>query len=168
MSFWQEVTCQRQKRVILSGSHLSMPKTCHFDTRKSAWKSSLQHVLISQCRSWCEVRSDFLGMHHIHAYKSHKPYNIRYIWHTKSGQTFLYLARIYNIHYTSSLWAPDRIRPPFPCVSYEASKTVSQWQRGYSVELRRSPVQRDQYIGWRGIPDVSPLLWFTAGRFTPS
>ena len=34
-----------------------------------------------------------------------------------------------------------RIRPPLPCVSYEATKRMSRWQRIYSVELRRSFVR---------------------------
>ena len=38
------------------------------------------------------------------------------------------------------LWAGDRIRPPFPCVSYEATKMVYRWRRVYSVGLRRLPV----------------------------
>ena len=33
-----------------------------------------------------------------------------------------------------------RIRPPFSCVSYEATKKVSQWQRIYDVGLHRPPV----------------------------
>ena len=34
-------------------------------------------------------------------------------------------------------WGVDVIRPPFPCVSYEATKRVSRWQRVYGVKLCR-------------------------------
>ena len=33
-------------------------------------------------------------------------------------------------------WAEGRIHPPFPCVSYEATKRVSRWQRVYGMVLR--------------------------------
>ena len=34
----------------------------------------------------------------------------------------------------------DRICQPFPCVSYEATNGLSQWQQVYGVGLRQPPV----------------------------
>ena len=39
-----------------------------------------------------------------------------------------------------SLWEGDSIRPQVSCMSYEATKRVSRWQRVYLVRLRQSPV----------------------------
>ena len=40
----------------------------------------------------------------------------------------------------SFLWAGGRMHPIFPCLSYEATKSVSRWQRICTVRLRQHPV----------------------------
>ena len=50
-----------------------------------------------------------------------------------------YLLKIYQKQ--SPIWVRHRICLPFPCVSYETTKRVSQWQQVYGVGLRRPPVQ---------------------------
>ena len=70
----------------------------------------------------------------------------------KREEKYIFINKIWMYEWISSsrdlletivhpLWVVGRIRQPFPCVSYEATKRVSQWQRVYGVRLRRTPVQ---------------------------
>ena len=60
-------------------------------------------------------------------------------WKRPENSCWIYSRRIIVNTIMFPLWVGGRIRPPFPYVSYEATKSVSQWQRVYSVGLRRPP-----------------------------
>ena len=60
---------------------------------------------------------------YIPRYTVHKSHTI-----VKISGNFVWLNRLHDIY---PLWVGAGIHPPFPCVSYEATKRVSRWQCVY-------------------------------------
>ena len=73
----------------------------------------------------------------------HKYFEVSYLWYVLSTVR-------YGTHDTCSpMWAGGKIRPPFLCVSYEATKRVSQWQRIYGVGLYAGLLCNLYNLSWR-------------------